>query len=211
MTYRWQFQDAFYAKFISPYTAKLYKAYFEDESIGSSILDVGVGNALAMLENADLVKNKSFDIEGIDINCKSVEIAEFNVKRFGMSDRIAVKCEDLFKYDTTKKYNTILFSESWAVVPCIKDMIMHSIKYLKEKGKIVIITTLDENPSFFLRWVKPKIKYVFGDMNNFGRVTTVKEMQEFCSQFKNAELKVGHARSLPLIGIISTYIITITP
>ena len=45
------------------------------------------------------------------------------------------------------------------------------MRYLKEGGKIVIITTLDDKGSCIRRWLKPRIRLLLGDMNDFGVVT----------------------------------------
>ena len=75
---------------------------------------------MPLLGNAPFVKEKNLTVEGMDINAQSVRIAQENIKRFGLEDKVCANCCDLFKYETNKKYSTVLFSECWAVIPCIK-------------------------------------------------------------------------------------------
>ncbi len=78
----------------------------------------------------------------------------------------------------------MLFSESWAVIPTVEDMVEFSIRYLKSNGKIVILTTLEDDNCTIRKFAKPKIKYILGKKNDFGRCTSLTEMKNFLKKFQ---------------------------
>ena len=51
-TYHYSIQDTVYQNIITPFTTLLYKQYLQYESNGAHILDIGMGNAMALLGNA---------------------------------------------------------------------------------------------------------------------------------------------------------------
>ena len=51
-TYHYSVQDAIYQNIVTPYTTQLYKEYLKYENNGSLVLDIGMGNAMALLGNA---------------------------------------------------------------------------------------------------------------------------------------------------------------
>jgi predicted TPR repeat methyltransferase len=96
-----------------------------------------------------------------------------------MSDLIKVELRDIWEWEPKEKFDAIAFTECWALIPNIKDMILHTSKWLKPQGKLFIITTLEDNKSAFREFVKPRIRYALGQMNDFGRPTTYAEMEEY--------------------------------
>ena len=45
---------------------------------------------------------------------------------------------------------------------------------------MVIIVSLEDMPTKYKGFTKPKLKRIFGEMNNIRRVTTMGEMKGFC-------------------------------
>ena len=79
--------------------------YLQEEHNGAQILDVGIGNAqlLAALANLHIITEKNITMDGEDINSQSLEIANVNIKRYGMSERITAQVQDIFKFEPSKQ------------------------------------------------------------------------------------------------------------
>ena len=87
------------------------------------------------------------------------------------------------------------------------------MRYLREDGKIVIVSTLDGEYSWFRKWVKPKMRWFCGDMCDFGGVTLKSEMECFCrcQYFKNVEWSVVNDKVIRFWGRCTTYMVKIYP
>lgn len=140
------------------------------------ILDVGVGTGKAILENIDFINEKKIKIHGIDVDndyiCHSSNL--FNKHR-----NIFIEKRDLFTI--TYKYDVILFSESFPVIPeyIMKLMIEHCKTILNPGGKIIFINNLIEkkqiNHPFAL--IKPFIKYIPLVWTDLGRAVVIDDFE----------------------------------
>ena len=203
-------QDTIYNKGIVPYTTKIYLPYLQSIPQGSLILDVGIGNAKALLAHSHLIKQKNLHILGCDINPATVRIARNNIREKEMDAHIQVKLQDIFKYESADLYDIVVFSECWAVIPCIQQMVLHSRKFLKPKGIIIILTALDDKRSRVKDFIKPNIRRILGEMNDFGRSTTVAQMDHFlCHNFSSYEKQIIYERNIRGYGSVRSYMVII--
>ena len=205
-----QIQDSIYNKLMVPFSTNLYGHYLSSLPVDSLVLDIGMGNAKALLNNRELISKQRVRFIGCDINPPTVQIAKENIRRAQMQGHIQIRLQDVFLYENSDKFDSVLFSDCWALIPNIKDMVCHVQKYLKPGGTIVILTTLEEQKSSFREFVKPRIVDVLGRMNDFGRNTSIQEMEEFLGQkFLDYKMEIALVHDIALWGESKAYSVTI--
>jgi len=149
-----------YNFFIANYTQKLYKDVLSNLPANSTILDVGIGNGYSLCQNHTIVKQKNIKIDGVDINEIDIKNAQQNINLFNLNNNINVECKDIFTINS-KNYDYIYFSNSYAVIPNIDEMINHCRQnLLKRNGEIIISTTLADKYDHSKNYLKSNIKNI---------------------------------------------------
>ena len=142
---------------------------------GSSILDVGCGDGIYYTGDKiiALIKAKNLTIHSIDIDDGAVPICQKRIKLAGISDKVTAECIDLLKIE--KRYDAILFMESFPVIPrpLMAELIGHAMTLGK---KIFMYHNLVEKKDSFINILKPNLKYL--TLVDFGQLTSVNEMHE---------------------------------
>eukprot|EP00824_Muranothrix_gubernata_P013664 TRINITY_DN283_c0_g1_i1.p1 TRINITY_DN283_c0_g1~~TRINITY_DN283_c0_g1_i1.p1 ORF type:complete len:273 (-),score=30.31 TRINITY_DN283_c0_g1_i1:65-883(-) len=204
-------QDIIYSHLVVPFSTQIYGNFLKGVEPNSKILDIGIGNAKALINNADLVREKNLFIYGCDINPPTVQIGNENIREAKLEKHATIKLQDVFEYETNEKYDYVVFSDCWALIPPIKDMVLLVRKWVRKGGKIVIVTTLEDRITFWKKLVKPNVKYVLGRMNDFGRCTTKKEMDDFLQEnFTNFKNEMIYYKKYNSYGEIKSYKVSIT-
>jgi len=195
------FQNMIYNTFIAPYTTKLYRNYLKNELDFKYILDIGVGNGKALLSGKDIIKRKNIQIKGIDINPDVIKVAKKRIIENNMQDNIDVECANIYNWNKNKiqKFDTILFSDCWALIPNVEEMaeycLYNFLKSMKSRtsdknkyscrGKLVILQTLDSEKNQLRSALKSNIGKFIGNVNDFGRCVYFSEMEEFIKKLKS--------------------------
>ncbi len=191
---------------VQNYTEKMNQIFLNTIPDGATILDIGIGTGTSMTRNAALIKQKRVVIDGIDVDADYIATCEQNIKAVGLEEFMTVTNVNIYEFETEKKYDYVLFSDSYAVIPEVHNMIEHSKRYLKPNGQIIILTTLEDEVYPFRVMVKPRIVYF--TMVEFGKVTT---KAEFVDKIENEnklridELKIIVQKSFPWYGQIKSY------
>jgi len=142
---------------------------------GSSVLDVGCGDGLYFTkpEVIELVKAKKLNISCIDVDGGAIPICQKRVADAGISDYVTAEHIDL--REVSKKYDIVLFMESFPVIPrpLMAELIGHAMTLGK---KIFMYHNLVEKKDSFINILKPNLKYL--TLVDFGQLTSVNEMHE---------------------------------
>lgn len=159
----------------------LYKNVLENLPDKSKILDVGIGNGAPVEKNADLIKNKGFEIDGIDIDTEYLGVCNARIVSCDLTSQVTAKEQDLLKMDDTKKYDYIFFMESYPVIPVdIMKMMMDKCKtLLTSEGKVIFVHNLVDKKNWLVNFIKPRVVHVPFIQVDFGRLTTHTEFDDF--------------------------------
>lgn len=133
--------------------------YFQD---GTAVLDVGIGNALMIENNHELIRQKGLRITGLDVNERYIEQARERVQRYGLQDRIQIHhCGvEEFHPPHEEGFDYVLFSMSFMLLPQQKEILERAGNWLSPQGEVVFFQTMFQDKSILLDWIKPRLKYV---------------------------------------------------
>ncbi|MCF8029546.1 MAG: class I SAM-dependent methyltransferase [Desulfohalobiaceae bacterium] len=133
--------------------------YFQD---GAAVLDVGIGNALMLEKNHELIRQKGLRITGLDVNERYIEQARERVQRYGLQDRIQIHhCGvEEFRPPHEEGFDYVLFSMSFMLLPKQKEILERAGNWLASQGEVVFFQTMFQDKSILLDWIKPRLKYI---------------------------------------------------
>ena len=133
--------------------------YFRD---GAAVLDVGIGNALMLEKNHELIRQKGLRITGLDVNERYIEQARERVQRYEMQNQIQVHhCGvEEFRPPHKEVFDYILFSMSFMLLPKQKEVLERIGKWLAPQGEVVFFQTMFKDKSILIDWIKPRLKYI---------------------------------------------------
>jgi cyclopropane fatty-acyl-phospholipid synthase-like methyltransferase len=159
----------------------LYKKVIENLPEKSKVLEVGIGNGSCVEKNADLIKNKGFEIDGIDIDTEYLDACNERIVKCDLTSQVTAKEQDLLKMDDTKKYDYIFFMESYPVIPVdIMKMMMDKCKsLLASNGKVIFVHNLVDKKNWLVNYIKPRVVNIPLVQVDFGRLTTHAEFDDF--------------------------------
>jgi len=154
---------------VSRYTTILYKKFLKNIPENSTVLDIGIGNAYALIQNSDILVKKNIKIVGVDIDVTSVNLAKKLINENNLNQLIKVDCVNIYDYNTEEKYDYIYFSNSYSVIPDIHQMMNYVCdNLLSDNGNLIVSTTLDNRVNYFKELIKPRIKNLLFDID-FGQ------------------------------------------
>jgi|694.fasta_scaffold105705_2 ubiquinone/menaquinone biosynthesis C-methylase UbiE len=174
----------------------------------TSILEVGIGNGICLDKNAQLIKNKNLSIFGIDIDADYLEQCAEIIKKNNLQNNVKIKNQDLLCMKSKIKYDYVIFSESYPVIPdeIMKKMMKKCKQLLKRKGQIIFIHNLVDEKDFLRDFLKPKLKNLI--MIDFGKLTTHKEFDDFIA---DVNFKIKKKILIENVRINETFGIKILP
>lgn len=104
----------------------------------SVILDIGVGTGYTYAANSDLIKQKNINVVGIDIDPDYIRRAKHAVIDSYLEQNVRLVLADVYKVSEkeipTKQFDFVFFSDSYAVIPDVHEMITFCEKFLKPTG-----------------------------------------------------------------------------
>eukprot|EP00557_Chaetoceros_sp_GSL56_P010966 CAMPEP_0176477038 /NCGR_PEP_ID=MMETSP0200_2-20121128/393_1 /TAXON_ID=947934 /ORGANISM="Chaetoceros sp., Strain GSL56" /LENGTH=215 /DNA_ID=CAMNT_0017872789 /DNA_START=46 /DNA_END=696 /DNA_ORIENTATION=- len=166
-----------------------YKNVLDRQNDQCVILDVGIGTASALLQCKDIVQKKNLRIIGIDYNDLYVQAAQKEIQQQEMNSCISVhKCdiynqEELIRIlslENITQVDSVYFSGSFSLLPDPKSALLSIQRVLKEdndnSGRVYITQTYQKRPSFFMRKVKPMLKFL--TTIDFGQLVTLEEIRD---------------------------------
>lgn len=157
-----------YDRLLAGLTSPWYTEVLERVPEGAALLDVGIGTASALLENADLVRRKDLRVTGIDIDADYVDRARRKLESSPLRDHVEVRLESVYDHQGGP-YDAVYFSASFMILPDPGKALLHCRGLLNPGGRLFFTQTFQNRPSRGLDVVKPMLKRVTSV--EFGRVT----------------------------------------
>ena len=142
---------------------------------GSSLLDVGIGTAGALLANADLVQQKQLQVTGIDIDGDYVGRARQRLRESAISDRASVYHESVYDHEGGP-YDAVYFSGSFMLLPEPERALRHCAALLSATGRLYFTQTIQKRRTAWLETLKPMLRRL--TTIDFGRVTYADEFRQ---------------------------------
>lgn len=171
-------------------TAPWYAEVLNRVPEGSTLLDVGIGTAGALLANADLVKHKGFCVTGIDIDADYIERARGRLEGSVLKDCANARLESIYDH-RGGPYDAVCFSGSFMVLPEPEKALRHCHLLLNADGRIYFTLTVQRQSAPWMEILKPMLKWVTSI--DFGRVTYEKV---FRAQLQSAGFEVEEFTAL---------------
>lgn len=171
-------------------TSRWYAEVLRRVPEGAALLDVGIGTAGALLANAELVKQKSLRVTGIDIDADYVERARRRLAASSLADLIEVRLESVYDHQGGP-YGAVYFSGSFMLLPEPEQALRHCRALLSPDGRIFFTQTIQKQPARWMEVLKPMLKRVTSI--DFGRVTYE---DDFKAQIRAAGLELEEFTTL---------------
>lgn len=128
-----------------------------------------------------LIKQKNIKIKGIDVDIGSIKVCQKRIIKYGLQNHVEAECISLF--DIKKKYDYILFMESFPVISneLFIDFILHAKTLVKDgcQDRIKLYHNLIEKHEYTKgrEFFKKTILHII-TLNDFGKLTTRDKMEE---------------------------------
>lgn len=177
-------RSTIYDTLILKLTARWYAAVLDRVPEGSSVLDVGIGTAGALLANAGRVTRKQLNITGIDIDGDYVERARQRLAQSSLGNRVRVSQESVYDHQGGP-YDAVYFSASFMLLPEPEQALRHCCTLLNPGGRIYFTQTIQHRHSRLMEAFKPILRRLTSI--DFGRVTYE---ADFRAQIKAAGLEL---------------------
>jgi ubiquinone/menaquinone biosynthesis C-methylase UbiE len=163
-----------------------YEIVLHDLDPGSSLLDVGVGTAGALVACQHLVRDKQLQVVGMDYDDQYIRQAEAAIVRTDLADQIKVVAMDLYQLDahalsareiTRAIFDAAYFSGSFSLLPDWPAALTRAASVIKPGGKIYITQTYQKKASWLWSWIKPWLRHV--TTIDFGQLVTTDQIESF--------------------------------
>ena len=200
------------------YTSSLIKEFLETIPHGSTVLDIGIGTGITYAYNAKLVRNKNIKITGVDIDREYVKKARYTMIDNDLEEHVRIVLADIFAENKDKRelyedrYDYVLFSDSYAVLPNPQTFLKHCEKFLKPEGSVVVLSTLFDEFNYYLDIIKQNI--VTFTTVDYGRMMTKSDLQKYIenkTSSKNVIFKLVSQFTVPYLPSVKSYMVMWTP
>ena len=131
------------------------------------LLDVGIGTGEALLRNADTIRTKGLQIQGVDIDETYLKHCTANIEKHGLQEQ--VQCRHQSVYDHTGRFLRV--KERGAI-----KALHHVSSLLKEDGRLYFTQTFHDKPARVMEKVKPMLHKV--TTIHFGKVTYEQDFRD---------------------------------
>lgn len=171
-------KNTLYNMIINDITDLCYRNCLELIHPGSAVLDIGIGNGKMIKNHASVIKNKSLNITGLDINTSYIQHCRSLIDQFDIGSHIQVYCcpVEQFTPETHTAFDFILFSMSFMLLENQHAVLERVKQWLKPGGRIIFFQTMFRRHNRVLEFLKPRLKYF--TTVDFGAVTYEEEFFE---------------------------------
>lgn len=196
------------------YTQYVMQKVLDQIPEGSRILDIGIGTGYAHYRNQHIIKEKNLVIVGIDIDAEYVKRAKHTMIDAGLDQNVKLIVADVYDVEFDQGFDFVIFSDSYAVIPDVHQMISHCEKFLGENGKVIITSTLFDQYNQYIDWVKQRIGSVssveFGEMKL--KHTLINYAKQRALDQSDIEIELIDQKTTPIVGYqFNTYVVSWTP
>ncbi len=143
--------------------------------VGARLLDVGIGTAGALVNNAACVHERALHIVGLDIDPDYVRAATRRVFAAGLAERVDVVHSPLQAHED-RGYDAVYFSASFMLMPDPAAALRHAFDRLGPGGTVYFTQTFQERRSPLMEKTKPILHTI--TTIDFGKVTYESEFRE---------------------------------
>lgn len=191
-------------------TSTWYHAVLSSIPPHSTVLDVGIGTAGALIKNKHVILEKSLSIMGVDVSPQYVDAAKRAVSNTALQDHVQVACHSIYDIPSiqtwlkettgTSVVDAVYFSGSFSLLPDPLEALNTAAQQLLEPGGIIYITqTYASSESLFGKITKPLVKYL--TTIDFGQLVTNEQVMHVFEQSNltvvaHAELQQTNAHGL---------------
>lgn len=170
-----------YDALILKMTTRWYEAVLTKLPENSTVLDVGIGTAGALLRCSKLLKEKNIHVVGVDYDADYIASAKQAIEAAGMQSLIEVECKSVYDLklgEKDKPYDAVYFSGSFSLLPD-RIQALRTVSSTIVEGKIFITQTYQRKSPPMLSYLKPLLKYL--TTIDFGQLLFEKDIAEFFS------------------------------
>lgn len=160
-------------------TTRWYEAVLTKLPENSTVLDVGIGTAGALLRCSNLLREKNIRIVGIDYDADYVATAQNAIESVGLKSLIEVEHKSVYDLklgEKDKPYDAVYFSGSFTLLPDRLEA-LRVVSAMVEEGEIYITQTYQRKSPPMLTYLKPILKYF--TTIDFGQLVFEGEISEF--------------------------------
>jgi len=146
------------------------------------LLDIGIGTGTALARNAHHVLEKKLTVVGIDYEEAYIRKAVDVVRDAGLKDSVVLHCKSVYDsqlpvlFSGAAKFDAVFFSGSLTLMPDPPTALRAAAAMLKDKGRIYVTQTFQNQRSPITEVVKPLLRYL--TTIDFGVVTYKSEMDD---------------------------------
>lgn len=150
-----------YDNMILHMTEVWYQSVLTRVECDSSMIDVGIGTAGALLRCREILQSKRITVHGIDYNPFYIDSANASIKNQNLQNRITVQNLSVYDLNTAgKKYDCAYFSGSLSLMPDPAEALRTVSRVVKPGGMIYVTQTFQRRNVPFLSAIKPLIKFL---------------------------------------------------
>lgn len=157
-----------------PLTGRWYRAVLERLPDGARLLDIGIGTAGALVENAALLREKRLHVTGLDIDADYVARGTKRIIKARLEDLVDVRLESVYDHEGGP-YDAAYFSASFMILPDRQRALDIVRAATRPPHPIYFTMTIEEKRSELVEKTKPLLKKV--TTVEFGRVTYESEFR----------------------------------
>jgi ubiquinone/menaquinone biosynthesis C-methylase UbiE len=169
------------------YTSELTRLLLLEIPANSTILDLGIGTAYSYCQNADLLKERKIKIIGIDIDESYILRARHSLIDYDLVEEIELICADIYKTDLDgRTFDYVVFSDSYAVIPNVNNMMRYCERFMKEyTGYMIVTSCLFDEYDPTLDRIKQNLKYV--SAIEYGQLMLKSDLESYIFTERNSE------------------------
>ena len=133
------------------------------------LLDVGVGTGSSLLSQISLIRNKSIQVQGIDINTKYLQACQTKIQKLQATDCINVREQSVYDLSSDDLFDAVYFSASFMLLPSQREALQVVKGSLRDNGCVCFTQTFEKKRARFMEVIKPLLYMV--TTVHFGVVT----------------------------------------
>ena len=156
-----------YDRLVAGMTSTWYREVLSRLAHGTRLLDVGIGTGAALVQCADLVRERELQVVGLDIDPDYLARCTRALLRSGL-DRVQARQESVYDH-RGGPYDAAYFSACLMLLPDPVAAIRHVVSLLRPGGTLFATQTFQLSRSRLAERGKPMIRHV--TTIDFGRVT----------------------------------------
>lgn len=192
MDIRARLRALIYRMLIVRMTSRWYLEVLNRIPPNSTILDVGIGEGRALINNRDILSQKALRVHGIDYDNDYVLHCLAAIEDNNLLDQVSVSYESVYDHNPPSKYDCVYFSGSFMILPEPEVALHHVCSLLKNRDSMIFFTqTIETKKNWLLEIIKPLLKYIL--TIDFGHVTYE---NEFLSLLEKCNMKVLEHESI---------------